>query len=104
MYFPIGAGSTAASLLPALQTASKNIPGVSYRPQAESESLPTSATTSTLTSSREEADMETGYRLGVNSYIQKAVDFEQFRHVVKGSGFYWLLVNQPPPPNIFRVG
>ncbi len=49
-----------------------------------------------LTSSREERDRLQGYRLGVNSYIQKPVDFEQFRSVVKQIGMYWLLVNQPP--------
>ena len=50
-----------------------------------------------LTSSKEESDIVSGYKLGVNSYIQKPVDFEQFRHVVKDTGLYWLLVNQVPP-------
>jgi two-component system response regulator len=50
-----------------------------------------------LTSSKEESDIVRGYKLGVNSYIQKPVDFEQFRHVVKDAGLYWLLVNQVPP-------
>ena len=54
-----------------------------------------------LTSSREEADLAESYRLGVNSYIQKPVDFEQFRKVVKKAGLYWLVVNQPPPPIAF---
>lgn len=54
-----------------------------------------------LTSSREETDMASGYELGVNSYIQKPVDFEQFRHVVKETGLYWLVVNQPPPQKVF---
>ncbi|MBI4480783.1 MAG: hypothetical protein HY651_12240 [Acidobacteria bacterium] len=56
------------------------------------------------TSSREEADMTNGYQLGVNSYIQKPVDFNQFHRVVKEAGLYWLVVNQPPPPNMLRVG
>ena len=50
-----------------------------------------------LTSSREERDLINGYQLGVNSYIQKPVDFDQFRHIVKQLGLYWLVVNEPPP-------
>ncbi len=50
-----------------------------------------------LTSSREEKDMVNGYELGVNSYIQKPVDFDQFRRTIKETGLYWLVVNQPPP-------
>lgn len=49
-----------------------------------------------LTSSREERDIVDSYNLGVNSYIVKPVDFEQFTAVVRQLGFYWLLVNQPP--------
>lgn len=52
-----------------------------------------------LTSSKEERDLVTGYQLGVNSYIQKPVDFSQFRETVKQLGLYWLVVNQPPPAN-----
>ena len=55
-----------------------------------------------LTASREEQDLVKSYRLGVNSYIQKPVDFEQFRATVKQSSFYWLVVNQPPPPAAFQ--
>jgi two-component system response regulator len=49
-----------------------------------------------LTSSKEERDLVTGYGLGANSYIQKPVDFDQFRETVKNVGLYWLLINQPP--------
>ena len=55
-----------------------------------------------LTSSKEEKDLVNGYQLGVNSYIQKPVDFDQFREVVKQLGLYWMVVNEPPPPNAFR--
>jgi CheY-like chemotaxis protein len=48
-----------------------------------------------LTSSREESDIIRSYQLGVNSYIVKPVDFEQFNESVKSLGFYWLLLNQP---------
>ena len=50
-----------------------------------------------LTSSKEERDVANGYHMGVNSYIQKPVDFEQFRQTVKTIGLYWLLINQLAP-------
>jgi two-component system, response regulator len=50
-----------------------------------------------LTSSKEERDRVKGYSLGANSYIQKPVDFDQFRETVKTLGMYWLVVNQPVP-------
>ncbi|MHB9053073.1 MAG: response regulator [Thermoleophilia bacterium] len=50
-----------------------------------------------LTSSREERDLTESYSLGVNSYIAKPVDFEQFIISVRDIGLYWLLLNNPPP-------
>jgi two-component system, response regulator len=50
-----------------------------------------------LTSSREERDLVNSYQLGVNSYLQKPVDFEEFRGIVKQLGLYWLVVNQAAP-------
>jgi len=49
-----------------------------------------------MTSSKEERDMVQSYNSGVNSYIQKPVDFEQFRNTIKSLGMYWMVVNQPP--------
>src|ERR1700686_58891 len=49
-----------------------------------------------MTSSKEERDLPAGYNLGANSYIQKPVDFDQFRATVKSVGLYWLVINQPP--------
>ncbi len=49
-----------------------------------------------LTSSREEADLTESYRLGVNSYIVKPVDFERFTEAVQKVGLYWLLLNEAP--------
>jgi len=49
-----------------------------------------------LTSSREERDLIESYRLGVNSYIVKPVDFDQFKESARSLGMYWLLLNKPP--------
>ena len=51
-----------------------------------------------LTSSKEEPDIQKCYALGVNSYIVKPVDFDQFAEVAKELGLYWLLLNEPPVP------
>jgi CheY-like chemotaxis protein len=50
-----------------------------------------------LTSSKEEADLISSYRLGVNAYVQKPVDFEQFSEAIRQLGLFWMLFNQPPP-------
>ena len=49
-----------------------------------------------LTSSREQRDVVESYQLGVNSYIVKPVDFEQFAVAAQQLGLYWMLLNQPP--------
>jgi two-component system, response regulator len=48
-----------------------------------------------MTSSREERDIVESYRLGVNSYIVKPVDFDQFTEAVRQLGLYWMVLNQP---------
>ena len=52
-----------------------------------------------LTSSSEDRDRLDGYSLGANSYIRKPVDFTEFVEAVRQLGLYWLVLNQPPPPN-----
>jgi two-component system response regulator len=54
-----------------------------------------------LTSSVEEKDLIEGYHLGVNSYIQKPVDFDRFRDTIRQVGMYWLVVNRPAPAHTF---
>lgn len=49
-----------------------------------------------LTSSKEESDKLNGYELGVNSFIRKPVDFNEFLDVLRHIGFYWLLLNEAP--------
>ena len=56
-----------------------------------------------LTSSKEDRDLVDSYKYGVNSYIQKPVDFNQFRETVKQLGLYWLVVNQSPPAGAFAT-
>lgn len=49
-----------------------------------------------MTSSKEDQDIITSYKNGVNSYVVKPVDFDQFAKAVADLGLYWLLINQPP--------
>jgi CheY-like chemotaxis protein len=56
-----------------------------------------------LTSSREERDLVASYRLGVNAYVVKPVEFHQFVNAVKELGIFWALVNEPPPGSIKRA-
>lgn len=48
-----------------------------------------------VTSSRQEPDIKEAYDLGVNSYVVKPVDFDQFLNAMSSLGLYWLLVNEP---------
>jgi CheY-like chemotaxis protein len=50
-----------------------------------------------LTSSREEQDVVRSYELGVNAYVVKPVEFDQFMRAVRDLGLFWLLINETPP-------
>lgn len=50
-----------------------------------------------LTSSREESDLVESYRLGVNAYVVKPVNFSEFINAVREVGAFWAIVNEPPP-------
>jgi two-component system, response regulator len=86
--------------LPALILLDLNLPKVSglevlqqVRANATTQLLPTVI----LTSSKQEEDLIRGYRLGVNSYVRKPVDFNEFVEAVRQVGLYWLVLNEPPP-------
>lgn len=49
-----------------------------------------------LTSSREEQDLIRGYDLGVNAYVVKPVDFDDFAEIVKQVGVFWVIINELP--------
>ena len=49
-----------------------------------------------MTSSAEDRDLQACYNLGVNSYIVKPFDFEQFMEIARQVGFYWMMLNEPP--------
>jgi len=55
-----------------------------------------------ITSSREEQDLIRSYELGVNAYVVKPVDFQKFVESIKQIGFFWAIINEPPPGTLKR--
>lgn len=53
-----------------------------------------------LTSSHEEKDMMRSYKLGVNAYVVKPVDFHEFVNAIKELGVFWAVINEPPPGSV----
>jgi len=53
-----------------------------------------------LTSSREEPDLSRSYKLGVNAYVVKPVDFAEFTQAIREIGLFWAVINQPPPGSV----
>ena len=56
-----------------------------------------------LTSSHQEKDMIRSYKLGVNAYVVKPVDFHEFIDAVRELGSFWAVINQPPPGSMKKV-
>src|SRR6476620_1657366 len=56
-----------------------------------------------LTSSREERDMVASYKLGVNAYVVKPVDFHEFVNAIKELGVFWAVINEPPPGSVKKA-
>ena len=55
-----------------------------------------------ITSSREEQDLVQSYKLGVNAYVVKPVDFQKFMESIRQLGFFWAVINEPPPGTMKR--
>ena len=72
------------------------VDGIEVLRQIKAEEATRSIPVVMLTSSAEERDVIETYRLGVNSYIVKPVDFSQFNETVAKAGLYWMLVNKTP--------
>jgi len=56
-----------------------------------------------LTSSREEKDLIASYKLGVNGYVVKPVDFHEFVNAIKELGVFWAVINEPPPGSVRKT-
>jgi CheY-like chemotaxis protein len=56
-----------------------------------------------VTSSKEDADLMEGYRLGTNAYVQKPIDFHQFIDAIKNLGIFWAIINEPPPGSVKKT-
>jgi len=79
------------------------VDGLEVLQRLKSDSRTRAIPTIILTSSKEERDLVSGYQLGVNSYIQKPVNFGEFQKVVEQLGMYWMLVNCKPPAAAFAA-
>jgi len=103
--FPAGSADDAADVpLPGLILLDLKLPkvsGLEVLKSVKSDPRTQAVPVVVMTSSREQRDMVEGYRLGVNSYIQKPIDFNQFQTIIRDLGYYWLVVNQSPPPEAF---
>jgi two-component system response regulator len=72
------------------------VDGIEVLRQIKSNEITKTIPVVVMTSSREEQDIIDSYKLGVNSYVVKPVNFETFAKAVSDLGLYWLIINQPP--------
>ena len=72
------------------------VDGIEVLKQIKADAITKTIPVVIMTSSREEQDIITSYKLGVNSYIVKPVNFDAFAKAICDLGFYWLIINQPP--------
>lgn len=56
-----------------------------------------------VTSSREQQDLLKSYKLGVNAYVVKPIDFQQFNDAIKQLGLFWAVLNEPPPGSVRKT-
>ena len=96
-FFGEGASARAAPTLVLLDLKLPKIDGLEVLRRIRADQRTCMQPVVILTSSREEQDLVTGYRLGTNSYIRKPVDFEQFVEAIRQLGLYWLVLNEPAP-------
>lgn len=92
-----GRDATQQPMLVLLDLKLPKIPGLELLRRIRSHAITRRTPLVVLTSSNEEQDMAASYDLGINSYIRKPVDFNQFAQVVEQLGLYWLVLNEPPP-------
>jgi CheY-like chemotaxis protein len=77
-----------------------NIDGLEVLQQVKSDEKLKLIPVVVLTSSKEEKDMVASYRLGVNAYVVKPVDFHEFVNAIKELGAFWAVINEPPPGSV----
>ena len=96
--FTTRAGENPAVLL--LDLKLPKVDGLEVLRQIRSEEILKMIPVVVLTSSREERDMVASYRLGVNAYVVKPVDFHEFVNAIKELGVFWAVINEPPPGSV----
>jgi CheY-like chemotaxis protein len=77
-----------------------NIDGLEVLQQVKSDDKLKLIPVVVLTSSKEEKDMVASYKLGVNAYVVKPVDFHEFVNAIKELGAFWAVINEPPPGSV----
>jgi DNA-binding response OmpR family regulator len=76
------------------------VDGLEVLKQIKSDPKPNMIPIGVLTSSKEEKNMVASYRLGVNAYVVKPVDFHEFVNANKELGVFWAVINEPPPGSV----